>query len=103
MDKKNISYSDKNSNDSNGAVSRREFISGTVSAAVGLTVVPSFVLGGSKHIAPSDKINVAYIGTGTQGLSEMPGMLEIPEIQITTVCDPQKNAIGYYHWDPTSI
>jgi len=85
------------------SLNRRSFIGGVTSAAVGLTVVPAHVLGGSKYVAPSDKINVAYIGVGTQGLRELPALLQIAEAQVVAVCDPQKEAIGYYDWSPNGL
>jgi len=88
---------------SENPMNRRKFIGGLTSAAIGMTIVPAYVLGGRKYIAPSDKINMAYIGLGTQGLRELPELLEIPEVQITAVCDPQKNALGYFDWDPASL
>lgn len=84
------------------SINRRTFIGGVSTVAVGLTIVPSHVLGGNQ-IAPNDKINIAYIGCGTQGLREMPAVLKVPEVQITAVCDPQKEAIGYYDWSPTGL
>ncbi len=84
-------------------MNRRKFIGGVTSAAVGLTVVPRHVLGGSGFIPPSDKVNIAYIGTGTQGLRELPDLLEVPEAQVVAVCDPQKYAIGYYDWSPKGL
>ncbi len=49
-------------------------------------------------VAPSDKITLAYIGVGTEGLREMLPLLSIPEIQIVSVCDPSKEAVGYRDW-----
>ena len=82
---------------------RRKFISGISSATLALTIVPRHVLGGSGFIAPSDKITLAYIGTGTQGLRELLPLLEIPELQIIAVCDPQKEAIGYFDWSKNGL
>ncbi len=84
------------------SINRRTFIGGVSTAAVGLTIVPSTVLGG-KHVAPSDKINVAYIGLGTQGLRQLADLIEIPDVQITAVCDPQRKAIDYFDWGPTGL
>ena len=67
-------------------MNRRNFIGGVTSASVGISIVPSYVLGGSKHVAPSDKINVAYIGLGTQGLRELPDLLKLPDVHISAVC-----------------
>ena len=49
-------------------INRREFIGTTAAASVAFTILPRHVLGGPGFIAPSDKINLAYIGCGTQGL-----------------------------------
>ncbi len=84
-------------------LNRRKFIGGLSTAAVGFSIVPAHVLGRSGSIAPSDKINVAYIGLGTQGLRQLPDLLKIPEVQVTAVCDPQKKAIGYFDWGPTGL
>lgn len=85
------------------SLNRRKFIGGLSTAALGVTIVPSHVLGGSHHIAPSDKINVAYIGVGTQGLRELSGVITQPDVQVTAVCDPQKKAIDYFDWSPKGL
>jgi hypothetical protein len=50
------------------------------------------VLGGPGFVAPSEKVTLAYIGCGTQGLREMCDLLTMPEIQIVAVCDPVKES-----------
>ena len=57
-------------------------------AATAFAIVPRHVLGGVGFVAPSEKITMAYIGCGTQGIREMLGMLNIPELQIVAACDP---------------
>jgi len=84
-------------------INRRAFIGGVTAAAGGLTIVPSHVLGGMGRTAPSDKINIAYIGLGTQGLRMLPELLEIPDIQVTAICDPQRKALGYLDWNPSGL
>lgn len=91
------------SDHSTHAMNRRKFIGGVTSAAVGLTVVPRHVLGGANYIPPSDKLNVAYIGLGTQGLRQLPDIIQLPEVQMVAVCDPQRKAINYYDWSPTGL
>lgn len=103
MDKNSESELTSGNSFNTHSLNRRTFIGGVTSAAVGLTIVPAHVLGGSKYVAPSDKVNVAYIGTGTQGLRELPALLQIPEAQVVAVCDPQKEAIGYYDWSPNGL
>lgn len=84
-------------------LNRRKFIGGITSAALAMTIVPRHVLGGVGFVAPSDKITLAYIGAGTQGLRELLPLLSIPELQIVAMCDPQKNATGYYDWGKTGL
>jgi hypothetical protein len=76
---------------------RRKFL-GTAAGAAAFTIVPRHVLGGPGVVAPSDKITLGYIGVGTQGLREMLNLLPVPEIQIVSVCDPSKYAVGYRDW-----
>ena len=68
-------------------MNRRDFIGTTAATAAAITVVPRHVLGGPGYVAPSDKITVANIGCGTQGLREMPGMLQNPDLQVVAVAD----------------
>jgi hypothetical protein len=79
-------------------ISRRKFVEVASSAAVALTIVPRHVLGGKNYVAPSDKITLAYIGVGTQGIRELLPLLAVPQIQVVAVCDPNKEAIGYKDW-----
>ena len=79
-------------------LSRRKFMLAGGAAATAFTIVPRHVLGGPGFVAPSEKITVAYIGCGTQGLREMPGMLTMPEVQIVAVCDPVKDGHDYVDW-----
>ncbi len=56
-------------------ISRRRFLQSGATAAVGLTVVPSSVLGKSfGHTAPSDKLNIAGVGVGGRGFAVLKGM-----------------------------
>ena len=78
----------------NNQSNRRKFL-GSAAATAAFTIVPRHVLGGQGFVPPSDKITLGYIGTGTQGLREMAALLPIQDIQIVSVCDPSKEAIGY--------
>ena len=92
-----------NTNEKNTRMNRRKFVELTAAAAAGFTIVPRHVLGGKNYIPPSDKVTLAYIGTGTEGIREMLPMLAVPEIQIVAVCDPNKEARGYRDWGPTYL
>ena len=83
--------------------SRRKFIAASGAAAAAFTIVPRHVLGGAGFVAPSEKITVAYIGCGTQGLREMPGLLAMPEVQIVAVCDPVKEGHDYVDWSKDGL
>src|SRR5215217_4070682 len=79
-------------------MNRRKFVELTATAALGFTIVPRHVLGGKNYVPPSDKITLAYIGVGTQGIREMLPLLQVPQIQVIAVCDPNKEARGYRDW-----
>ncbi|MFZ2146583.1 MAG: Gfo/Idh/MocA family oxidoreductase, partial [Sedimentisphaerales bacterium] len=53
-----------------GALSRRDFMGAAAAAAV-FTVVPRYVLGGPRYISPSEKLNIACIGVGGMGASDV--------------------------------
>src|SRR5690606_40821948 len=48
------------------SVSRRNFLKSSATAAAGFMILPRHTLGGSEFLAPSDRINLGYIGTGKQ-------------------------------------
>ncbi len=48
-------------------LSRREFLGKTAAATAAFTIVPSHVVSGLGHKAPSDKLNIAGIGVGGMG------------------------------------
>jgi len=83
-------------------MNRRRFL-GTAAASAAFTIVPRHVLGGPGVVPPSDKITLAHIGTGSEGLREMTALIAIPEIQIVAVCDPSKEAVGYRDWSSTGL
>jgi hypothetical protein len=81
---------------------RRKFL-GAAAGAAAFSIIPRHALGGPNYVPPSDRVNVAYIGTGTQGLRELLPLLAAPEIRITTVCDPNRDAAGYRDFGRDSL
>src|SRR5213082_4127647 len=79
--------------------SRREFVGQSAGAAVAFSVVPRHVLGGPGYVPPSDKVNIAFIGVGSQGLRVMLHFLKEPDVQGVAVCDPNKASADYPQWD----
>ena len=65
---------------------RRKFIRNTSLAAAGFFIVPRHVLG-KGHIAPSDKLNIAGIGAGGKGASDLKEFAKSPRVNIVAMCD----------------
>lgn len=84
--------------DLSAPVSRRDFIAQTASAAVGFSIVPRHVLGGAGYVPPSDKVNIAFIGVGAQGLRVMLRFLRESDVQGVAVCDVNKTGAQYPQW-----
>ncbi len=82
-----------------GSVSRRKFLAQSASAALGMAIVPRHVLGGVGYVPPSDKVNIAFIGTGSQGLRVMLHFLKEADVQGIAVCDTNKGGAGHPQWD----
>src|SRR3989442_14568568 len=83
---------------SKSCVSRRKFL-GQTAAAAAFSIVPRRVLGGAGYVPPSDKINIAFVGVGSQGLRVMLHFLREPDVQGVAVCDPNKVSADYPQWD----
>src|SRR5262249_25008151 len=62
------------------------------------TIVPRSVLGGAGYVPPSGKINIAFIGVGSQGLRVMLSFLRHEDVQAVAVCDPNKSSADYPQW-----
>ena len=59
-------------------LNRRRFLDATA-AITAAAVVPRHVLGGAKHVAPSRRINIGFVGCGTQGFRQLMPALAKPE------------------------
>ena len=55
---------------------RRQFITTAAGAVAATTILPRHVLGGPGFVAPSDKVNVAIIGVGGQGRTNLRSLLQ---------------------------
>lgn len=54
--------------------SRRKFLGATAVTAAGVTILPSNVIAGFGHKAPSDKLNIACVGIGGMGRHDISNM-----------------------------
>jgi predicted dehydrogenase len=52
---------------------------------------------------PSDKLTVACIGVGSQGLRLMMDLLRMPEVQVVAVCDVNRQTSDYLDWGPNEL
>ncbi len=84
----------------NTNLDRRDFLGAAAGAAtIGVaTFLPRHVLGGPKFVPPSEKIHVAYVGCGTQGLRQMMPALAKQDLRIVAVCDPNRKSDDYPEW-----
>jgi hypothetical protein len=78
-------------------LSRRQFV-GTAAVSAAAAIVPREVLGGAKHVAPSEKVRIGYVGCGTQGLRQLMTALGKSDVQIVAVCDPNRKSDDYPEW-----
>ena len=62
---------ENNSKKPGSALTRREFIGTTATAAAGFVIVPRKVLGGPGYQAPSDTLNIGCVGVGGKGTSDI--------------------------------
>ena len=76
---------------SNAATSRRHFIKTAAATVATFNIVPRHVRGGPRHVPPSEKVNVAIIGTGGQGRSNVRELLQLKDAQIIAVADPAES------------
>lgn len=82
---------------SSNGVSRRKFLATSATAAA-FTIIPRSALGGTGYVPPSDRVNIAFIGVGAQGLRVMLHFLKEADVQGVAVCDVNKGGAGYPQW-----
>jgi predicted dehydrogenase len=78
--------------------SRRDFVRRAAAAATGIFVVPSIIpstaLGMGGRLAPSSRVVMGAIGTGSQGMSNMNDFLRLNNaVQFVAVCDVDTNRL----------
>ncbi|MDR1339534.1 MAG: hypothetical protein LBK58_05740, partial [Prevotellaceae bacterium] len=71
--------------------SRREFIRTTAAAAiVAPFIVKSSAIAGLGHVAPSDKINLGFIGCGSMGTENLNACVSSDSVALTAAADVWK-------------
>ena len=84
-------------------ISRRNFLATASAVAGAFTIVPRHVLGGAGYVPPSEKINIAFIGVGSQGLRVMLNFLRQKDVQAVAVCDPNQGSGDYPQWSKSEF
>ncbi len=79
-------------------LTRRKFLATAGAAAYAFNIVPRHVLGGAGYVPPSEKVNIAFVGVGAQGLRVMLEFLRQDDVQAVAVCDPNKASGDYPQW-----
>lgn len=75
---------------------RRKFIHQTTLSAMALTIVPRFVLGGKGYVAPSDRINLGFIGNGKQSHGLVSYLSGPRETQIRAASDVDSRKLDHF-------
>jgi predicted dehydrogenase len=69
-------------------ISRRRFLSRAAVAGATLSLVPRHVLGGPRFVPPSEKVNIAIVGCGGQGRTNLRGLFPLGDAQVIALADP---------------
>ncbi|MBN1126536.1 MAG: Gfo/Idh/MocA family oxidoreductase [Sedimentisphaerales bacterium] len=82
---------------------RRHFMSSAAASAAAFTILPRFVLGGARFVAPSEKIYIAIIGCGGQGRTNARGLFSHSDAQIVAIADPnEKDDYSRFYYSGTA-
>ena len=81
------------------AMTRRSF---AAAGAAAFTIVPRHVLGRG-FTPPSDKVTIASIGMGRQGMAITMELLSRPDVQVTAVCDCNKQSKDYIEYGDNAL
>ena len=84
-------------------LTRRGFLASGGLSAAALTIVPSCLLAGRGRTPPSERINVACIGVGSQGLRVLLNFLRQPDAHVVSVCDVNEASSDYPQWRATEF
>lgn len=84
-------------------ISRRGFIGTSSVALAGLTIIPRHAVSGLGHIAPSDKLNIAGIGIGGMGRSNLANVAKTENIVALCDVDWREATTGVFNTYPSAV
>lgn len=73
---------------------KASWLTGSIVAPV---IIPASALGKNGFTAPSDRINLAFIGAGNQAENDVKGFLEDSRVMVTAICDVNRQSTGYWN------
>lgn len=79
-------------------ISRRDFL-----GASAFMIVPRRVLGGPGYPPPSDRVTLASIGMGRQGMVVTMDLLRRPDVQVVAVCDCNQGSKEYAEYGSNAL
>jgi predicted dehydrogenase len=77
-------------------MNRRDFLGKASAGAGAVTLIPGHVMGRSGRIAPSDRINLGYIGVGKQSLDLLQYMNRCPETIVLAASDVDRKKLDRF-------
>lgn len=75
---------------------RRKFLTQAVLGVGAFTILPRHVLGGNGFLAPSDRINLGYIGVGKQVPTLLNGLGQLGDTVVLAACDVDKQKLAHF-------
>jgi predicted dehydrogenase len=76
---------------SSSKTTRRQFLTRTAGATAAFTILPRHVLGGARFVPPSEKVNVALVGAGGQGIENLKALFRLNDVQVIALADPAES------------
>ncbi|MFC1652668.1 Gfo/Idh/MocA family protein [Planctomycetota bacterium] len=82
---------------SDSSLTRRTFLAKSVAVSA-FTIVPRHVLGGPGQVAPSEKLNIAGVGVGGKGFSDLESVQAYANIVALCDVDSRKASKAFVRW-----
>ena len=85
-------------------LTRREVLHGIALSATALSFKDAIVSpSGGLRVDANEKLTVACIGVGSQGMRVLLDLLRLAEVQIVAVCDVNRASSDYLEWGPNEL
>lgn len=82
----------------NAALTRRRFLASSTKAVSALALAPHFIAnaaapGDRRRLSPNDKLNIAFIGLGGQGMADLDEITAVEDVNVVALCDVDENRV----------